>query len=209
MIIKLPFSIEVYPFSKFYGLRSLNPLLPGNGSRMADSTLFTAAANTFRWIMNCLPYWISFNLRHNVVRLIPRISAALVLENLAFCKAFRIVRASESGSDSLRERFSGSRKPSWLIVSPRSTMEAMVIGRAEDFGLTGFETAADLDENRDFLERMEAIRITAGRRMGMGDVRESVIPKFSIIAPPGAGGSCSARYFMPWQCHPSMAVTGA
>ena len=56
---------------------------------------------------------------------------------------------------------------------------------------------------------MEPIRIEAGKRMGLGDVTKSVIPKFAIIAPPREGGAITARYFMPWNCHPSMAVTGA
>lgn len=85
----------------------------------------------------------------------------------------------------------------------------VVIARAGDFDLTGFESAAELDENRLFFEKMQSVRLEAGRRMGMGDVRESVTPKFALIGPPRSGGSFSARYFMPWQCHPSMAVTGA
>ena len=84
-----------------------------------------------------------------------------------------------------------------------------VIGRAKDFGLTGFESSAELDENKQFFSRMESIRIKAGERMGMSDVQNSVIPKFGLIAPPGSGGTVSARYFMPWKCHPSMAVTGS
>ncbi len=85
----------------------------------------------------------------------------------------------------------------------------MVIARAADFGLTGYESCAELDENRDFYERMEPIRIEAGRRMGLGDVHDSVTPKFGLLAPPHSGGAISARYFMPWRCHPSMAVTGS
>lgn len=85
----------------------------------------------------------------------------------------------------------------------------IVIGRAVDFGLTGFETPEDLDGNSAFRERIESIRVEAGERMGMGDVRESVTPKFAVVSSPGAGGTINARYFMPWKCHPSMAVTGA
>jgi 2-methylaconitate cis-trans-isomerase PrpF len=85
----------------------------------------------------------------------------------------------------------------------------MVIARAESFGLTGYETVEELDANRDFYARMEPIRIEAGRRMGMGDVSKSVTPKFGLLAAARAGGSISARYFMPWNAHPSMAVTGA
>lgn len=83
------------------------------------------------------------------------------------------------------------------------------IARAADFGLTGYETIEELDANRDFYARMEPLRIEAGRRMGMGDVSKSVTPKFAILAPPRNGGTVTARYFMPWNCHPTMAVTGA
>ncbi len=85
----------------------------------------------------------------------------------------------------------------------------IVIARASDFGLTGHETATELDENTDFFARMEKIRIEAGRRMGMGDVTKSVTPKFGLLAPARKGGTIATRYFMPWNTHPSMAVTGS
>lgn len=85
----------------------------------------------------------------------------------------------------------------------------MMIARAGDFGLTGTESAAELDANRDFYARMEPIRVEAGRRMGMGDVSASVTPKVGLVAPPVAGGHMLTRYFMPKNCHPSLAVTGS
>ncbi|WIV49800.1 4-oxalomesaconate tautomerase [Marivivens sp. LCG002] len=85
----------------------------------------------------------------------------------------------------------------------------MVIARAEDFGLTGYETVAELDANREFYARMEPIRIEAGKRMGMGDVSGSVTPKFGLLSKPREGGTITARYFMPKNCHPTMAVTGS
>ncbi|WMS44459.1 4-oxalomesaconate tautomerase [Acuticoccus sp. MNP-M23] len=85
----------------------------------------------------------------------------------------------------------------------------LMIARAADLGLTGLETAAELDANRAFYERIEPIRIEAGKRMGMGDVTKSVTPKIGLVAPPKAGGTVLTRYFMPWNCHPTMAVTGA
>ena len=85
----------------------------------------------------------------------------------------------------------------------------IVIARADSFGLTGYESATELDDHAAFYERMQAIRLEAGLRMGMGDVSESVTPKFSLLAPPRAGGTIATRYFMPWKCHPTMAVTGA
>ncbi|SMX29266.1 4-oxalomesaconate tautomerase [Pelagimonas phthalicica] len=85
----------------------------------------------------------------------------------------------------------------------------LVIARAEDFGLTGYESAAELDDNTAFFARMEAIRIKAGALMGMGDVSKSVTPKFGLLSPARDGGSIAVRYFMPWKTHPTMAVTGA
>ena len=85
----------------------------------------------------------------------------------------------------------------------------MAIARARDFGLTGYESREELDENRDFFARMEAVRIEAGARMGMGDVTKSVTPKFGLLAPAREGGTIATRYFMPWSTHPTMAVTGS
>lgn len=85
----------------------------------------------------------------------------------------------------------------------------MVIARAETFGVTGDETREELDANADLFARIEAVRLEAGRLMGMGDVAQSVTPKFGLIAPARQDGSFMARYFMPWQTHPTMAVTGA
>mmetsp|Transcript_13337 Transcript_13337/g.21124 ORF Transcript_13337/g.21124 Transcript_13337/m.21124 type:complete len:368 (+) Transcript_13337:368-1471(+) len=85
----------------------------------------------------------------------------------------------------------------------------MVIARADSLGLTGYESAATLDENTEFFVRMEALRIKAGALMGMGDVSKSVTPKFGVLAPARQGGTVATRYFMPWKTHPTMAVTGA
>ena len=57
----------------------------------------------------------------------------------------------------------------------------MVIARASDFGLSGTETREELDANKEFFKRMESIRIEAGELMGMGDVSQSVTPKFGLL----------------------------
>lgn len=85
----------------------------------------------------------------------------------------------------------------------------VAIALAEDFGLTGYEGAEELDANTEFFACMEAVRIKAGALMGMGDVSKSVTPKFGLLAPAKAGGTIAVRYFMPWKTHPTMAVTGA
>ncbi|HTN60314.1 MAG TPA: PrpF domain-containing protein, partial [Devosia sp.] len=96
-----------------------------------------------------------------------------------------------------------------IAVTCMDVAMPMVIARAADFGLTGHESVEEIDANRDFYALMERIRITAGARMGLGDVTRSVMPKFGLLAAPNRGGSVAARYFMPWNCHPTMAVTGA
>lgn len=103
----------------------------------------------------------------------------------------------------LRDRFDGIEVTCMDVAMP------VVLAKAADFGLTGYETAADLDSNAAFFERLERIRIQAGEAMGMGDVSQSVTPKFAIIAPAQAGGTLATRYFMPKKTHPSMAVTGS
>ena len=85
----------------------------------------------------------------------------------------------------------------------------MVIARAADFGLSGAESVEDLDANRAFFDRMEAIRIKAGALMGMGDCSKSVTPKFGLLAPADAPNTIRTRYFMPWTTHPTLAVTGS
>ncbi|WP_299484180.1 4-oxalomesaconate tautomerase [uncultured Roseibium sp.] len=94
-------------------------------------------------------------------------------------------------------------------VSCMDVAMPMVIGRAADFGISGYESAGDLDSNKPLMEKIEAIRLVAGERMGLGDVTGSVTPKFGLLAPARDGGSACIRYFMPWNCHPTLAVTGS
>lgn len=85
----------------------------------------------------------------------------------------------------------------------------MVIAKAEAFGLSGYESADELNDNADFFARMERVRIAAGAAMGIKNVASSVTPKFGLLAPATDGGTIATRYFMPWKTHPTMAVTGA
>ncbi len=84
----------------------------------------------------------------------------------------------------------------------------VMMARARDFGKTGYETAQQLDADKDFFARLEAIRREAGRRMGLGDVSDMVIPKGTILAEPRNGGVVTARYFVPHKTHAALAVTG-
>ncbi len=96
-----------------------------------------------------------------------------------------------------------------IAVSCVDVAMPMVIARARDFGLTGHEDHQALDSMPELFDRMETIRLEAGKRMGLGDVARSVVPKFGLIAEPGGRGHFAARYFMPWSTHPTLAVTGS
>jgi len=80
---------------------------------------------------------------------------------------------------------------------------------ASALGKTGYESAAELDADRDFFARTEALRLKAGEMMGLGDVREKVIPKVVLVAPPRGDGAITGRYLMPHKTHKAYAVTGS
>jgi 2-methylaconitate cis-trans-isomerase PrpF len=85
----------------------------------------------------------------------------------------------------------------------------VTIMAAEAFGKTGRESPQELDADKAMMERIEAIRREAGRRMGMGDVSRLVVPKPVLVSRPAHGGNIGSRYFTPHACHRSHAVTGA
>jgi len=85
----------------------------------------------------------------------------------------------------------------------------VVVLRAADFGKSGYETPAQLDSDQEFKRRLEQIRLLAGERMGLGDVRSKVVPKMTLIAPPRDGGDLATRTFIPHKCHAAIGVLGA
>lgn len=85
----------------------------------------------------------------------------------------------------------------------------MMLLAADAVGLRGDETPAEIDANQPLLDRIEALRLEAGRRMGLGDVTGRVIPKVGIISRPRHGGSITSRYLVPDSCHRSHSATGA
>nr|CAD6429175.1 4-oxalomesaconate tautomerase [Rhizobium sp. Q54] len=84
----------------------------------------------------------------------------------------------------------------------------MMIFRAADLGKTGYETPAELNADTALFGRMEAMRLEAGRRMGLGDVTGKVVPKMAMLAEARDGGTVAARYFVPHKTHAAFAVTG-
>jgi len=87
-------------------------------------------------------------------------------------------------------------------------MPVVVIAAAE-LGKTGYESCADLEADDKFRARLEAIRIEAGKLMNLGDVRDKVVPKMSLISAPRAGGQVNTRTFIPHKCHAAIGVLGA
>jgi 4-oxalomesaconate tautomerase len=88
--------------------------------------------------------------------------------------------------------------------------QTMVLLKAQDVGIKGDENEAFFAENKSLMARLEDIRLEAGRRAGMGDVRENVLPKIGILsAPKDAKNNIQGRYLTPKTLHPSFAVTGS
>jgi len=84
----------------------------------------------------------------------------------------------------------------------------VILMRAEAFGKTGHETAAELDADKELFKRMESIRRKAGVLMGMGDVSKLVVPKIALLSKPRKGGAITSRFFVPDACHKAHPVTG-
>jgi 4-oxalomesaconate tautomerase len=86
-----------------------------------------------------------------------------------------------------------------------------IVFKAEDVGVTGFETRDELESDRfaDMRARIEAIRIAAGPMMNLGDVAAKSVPKMMLVAPPQHGGAVTVRSFIPKRAHASIGVLGA
>ncbi|ALO67230.1 4-oxalomesaconate tautomerase [Arthrobacter alpinus] len=80
---------------------------------------------------------------------------------------------------------------------------------AADFGITGYESPAELESNSELKARVEAIRLQVGPMMNLGDVTNKTVPKMSLLAPARDGGLLSTRTFIPHRVHESIGVLGA
>ena len=85
----------------------------------------------------------------------------------------------------------------------------VVVLRAEDLGISGYESCEELDANSVLKERLESIRLQIGPKMQLGDVTKKVVPKMSLISAPRAGGHVNTRTFIPHNCHAAIGVLGA
>jgi 4-oxalomesaconate tautomerase len=85
----------------------------------------------------------------------------------------------------------------------------MVLVRAGDFGMTGYETVATLNADTTLRARLEALRLACGPLMGLGDVAAKSYPKMCLVAPPQHGGALATRCFIPHVCHEAIGVLAA
>eukprot|EP00916_Digyalum_oweni_P006106 GHVL01010516.1.p1 GENE.GHVL01010516.1~~GHVL01010516.1.p1 ORF type:complete len:359 (-),score=20.84 GHVL01010516.1:734-1810(-) len=85
----------------------------------------------------------------------------------------------------------------------------VVVMLAEELEITGYEQCGDLEGNETLRAKLEAIRVEAGRRMGLGDVSDTTVPKLTMIAAPQADGHLCTRTFIPHRCHDAIGVLGA
>ena len=85
----------------------------------------------------------------------------------------------------------------------------MVLVRAADMGATGYEGVAELNANTALRAKLEALRLTVGPLMGLGDVKSKSYPKMCLVAAPREGGSIATRCFIPHVCHEAIGVLAA
>jgi 4-oxalomesaconate tautomerase len=85
----------------------------------------------------------------------------------------------------------------------------VVLLRAADFGITGYESREELEANAGMKARVEAIRLKVGPMMKLGDVAQRTVPKMTLIAAPREGGAVCTRTLIPHRVHASIGVLGA
>lgn len=85
----------------------------------------------------------------------------------------------------------------------------VVVARAADLGITGYESPAELAGNAGLTERVQSLRLAAGHLMGLGDVTAASVPKTTLVALPVDGGTICTRTFIPVRPHTAIGVLGA
>lgn len=85
----------------------------------------------------------------------------------------------------------------------------VVVMRADDLGVVGDESPAELEADQRLCSRLESVRLQAGKAMNLGDVAATTVPKLTLVSPPRSGGDISTRTFIPHRCHDAIGVLGA
>ena len=82
----------------------------------------------------------------------------------------------------------------------------VVLLRADEFGVRGDESPAELERNAQLAGEVERLRREAGPLMGLGDVADATVPKMFLLSAPKNGGAISTRAFIPHRVHTSIGV---
>lgn len=85
----------------------------------------------------------------------------------------------------------------------------IVLINATDLGCTGYESKQELDQNEDLKQKLEKIRLEAGKCMHLGDVSHKTIPKMCLISAAQSDNCINTRFFIPHQCHNTIGVFAA
>ena len=85
----------------------------------------------------------------------------------------------------------------------------VIMMRANDFGLSGYESKEDLEKNEPLKQQIEQIRLEGGRMMKLGDVSRQTIPKVCLVSTPHQGGVLNTRMFIPHVVHDAIGVLAA
>ena len=85
----------------------------------------------------------------------------------------------------------------------------VVLVRASDLGVTGYESPEQLESEEKLKARIESIRLQVGPLMNLGDVSDKTVPKMSLLAPARQGGTVATRTFIPHRVHQAIGVLGA
>jgi 4-oxalomesaconate tautomerase len=85
----------------------------------------------------------------------------------------------------------------------------VVVARAADLGITGYEPPEDLAADAALTARIRSLRLQAGKLMGLGDVSALSVPKTTLVSAPRDGGAICTRTYIPERLHTSIGVLGA
>lgn len=85
----------------------------------------------------------------------------------------------------------------------------VVIVKATDLGVTGYESKETLNQNQALKSKINELRMAAGKLMGLADLENKSIPKISLVSSPQSGGTLCTRTFIPHTCHAAIGVLGA
>jgi 4-oxalomesaconate tautomerase len=131
---------------------------------------------------------------------VPGTAAAIVLD-------FAGTEGSAAGSllptGHLRDEIDG------ITVTCIDNGMPVVVARAADLGITGYERHEELGADSALADRIQSLRLTAGKLMGLGDVTDASVPKTTLLAAPRDGGTICTRTFIPVRPHTSIGVLGA